>query len=108
MEVTGARAGIGADQLQTPLDVKADRGGVRMVHAAIWREKKTRRVAKRPRQRGRISVGLPVWLFPEQPDGLASEVHLAHYVIATLISDTLAGCRFRVHRNCPNKKKEQR
>jgi hypothetical protein len=96
VEVTGTRAGVGTHQLPTLLDVQADRGIVRMVHATICREKETPRVvSKRPRQRGQVSVRVPVRFFPEEPDGLSSQVGLAHCIFAVLIRDTLArfGCR---------------
>ena len=89
VEVTGTGARVGTHQLPTPLDVQADRGVVRVVHATICREKEVSRVVtKHPRQRGRISVRVPVRFFPEQPDGLSSQVHLAHCVFAMLIRDT--------------------
>src|SRR5262249_23354301 len=108
VEVTGTRARVGTHQLPTLLDVQADRGVVRVVHATICREKEAPRVVtKRPRQRRRISVRVPVRFFPEQPDGLSSQVHLAHCVFAMLIRDTLARCRLRANRNRWNEEDEE-
>jgi len=74
-----------------------------MVHATVCREKEVPRVVtKRPRQRGRISVRVSVRFFPEQPDGLSSQVHLAHCVFAVFIRDTLARCSFRANRKRRN------
>jgi hypothetical protein len=70
VEVTGARARVGTHQLPTLLDIQADRGVVWVVHASICREKEVQRVVtKRPRQRGKIFVRVPVRFFPEQLDG---------------------------------------
>ena len=83
---------FGTDQLPTLLDVEADRGVVRVIHATVCREKEApRMVTKRPRQRRRISVRVPVRFFPEQPDGLSSQVHLAHCVFAVLIRELWHG-----------------
>jgi hypothetical protein len=69
-----------------------------MVHATICREKEAPRVvAKRPRQRGQVSVKVPVRFFPEEPDGLSSQVDLAHCIFAVLIRDRLARCGFRAN-----------
>ena len=107
VEVTGTRARVGTHQLPTVLDVQTDRGVVRVVHASICREEEAPRlVPKRPRQRGRILVRVPVRFFPEQPDGLSSQVHLAHCVFAVLIRDSLARCRFRANGNRRNKEDE--
>src|SRR5262245_53535502 len=96
VEVTGTRVRVGTHQLPTFLDVQADRGVVRMVHATICREKEVpRAIAKRPRQRRRISIRAAVRLFPEQSDELSSQIHLAHYVFVMLVRDTLARRRLR-------------
>ena len=108
MEVTGAGAHVGTYQLPTFLDIQADRGVVWVIHATICREKETpRMVTKRPRQRGQVSVKVPVRFFPEEPDGLSSQVDLAHCIFAVLIRDSLARCGFRVKGNRRNEEAEQ-
>src|SRR6516225_12050440 len=70
VEVTGSRARVGTYQL-TLLDIQSDRGIVWVVHATICREKEASRVrVKRPWQRRKIFVRMPVRFFPEQLDGL--------------------------------------
>src|SRR6516165_12267530 len=73
VEVTGSRARVGTYQLATFLDIQTDRGVVWVVHATICREKEApRAVTKRPRQRGKIFVGVPVRFFPEQLYGMSA------------------------------------
>ena len=107
VEVTGTPARVGTNQLPTLLDVHTDRGVVRVVHATICREKEAPRVVtKHARQRGRISVRMPVRFFPEQPYGLSSQVHLANCVFAVFKLEALAWCSFRANRNRRNEKDE--
>src|SRR5215510_2635823 len=79
-----------------------------MVHSTICSEEEvSRAIAKRPRQRRRISVRASVRLFPEQSDELSSQIYLAHSVFVMLIRDTLAWCRFRANRNCRREEDEE-
>ena len=78
-----------------------------MVHTSVCREQEAPRVAtERPRQRGEIFVGVPVWFFPEQLYGLSAQVHLTNCVSAVLIGDRLARGGFRANRDLQNEKSQ--